>query len=409
MKNSPLSSKREKYNLKVIAYYLLMIIFTLSVCFFIAEYTFARYYYSNVSNIKNKEFDSEIGWVYLPGKYMIKPMHSLKMHEIYINKYGLRNKEVNTNNGINVKRVVVLGDSFTFANAIRDEDIFTTKMENILNENKSEHYEVINAGVEGYGNIQELLLMRRLMDNNIVGDVYLLMIFINDILDNLCYSYGDNTENYVQPKYIIGDNNRLILSRLPKKEIDESANFMPVTKESNKFKIIDVLKIKIASYLQTRPNMILYFSKVGYNVKFPRVPGLINGWYEENKLKDGLPILKEAIREIKYEASKNNALLIVSLIPSPLQVYPEVYGPILKRTFQGNILVEKWLSDKLLPQRSIKEICEELNIPYLDLYKDLRDNNDKELYIPNEGHFNEKGHRVAAESLAKYIKYQTHR
>ena len=163
------------------------------------------------------------------------------------------------------------------------------------------------------------------------------------------------------------------------------------------------MKNKISSYLQTRPDLVYYINKVGYNVKFPRVPGLISGWYDEKTLKEGVPILKGAIREIKHEAENKHALLIVSLIPSPIQVYPEVYGPILKRTFSENKLVENWLSEKLLPQRTVKEICEELNIPYLDLYEDLHANNNKELYIPNEGHFHERGHRVVAESLANYI------
>ena len=42
-------------------------------------------------------------------------------------------------------------------------------LENILSE--SGHYEVINAGVPGYGTAQEMLLMKELTGKKVVGNV----------------------------------------------------------------------------------------------------------------------------------------------------------------------------------------------------------------------------------------------
>jgi lysophospholipase L1-like esterase len=147
-----------------------------------------------------------------------------------------------------------------------------------------------------------------------------------------------------------------------------------------------------------------FLKKIGFGARFPRVAGLINGWYEKNILSKGLPLLKESIKEIKSESQKYHAGLYVCLIPSPLQVYPNTYGPILEKTFPNNPLVTMWLRDKLVLQQVMKKICEELSLPFLDLYPILSKKNNQELYIPNEGHFTKEGHAIAAASLADFIR-----
>jgi hypothetical protein len=67
---------------------------------------------------------------------------------------------------------MVLGDSFTFAQVTRTEDLFTLRLEDLLKE-QGEPYEVTNAGVPGYGNSQEFLLMKSLADDGVMADIYL--------------------------------------------------------------------------------------------------------------------------------------------------------------------------------------------------------------------------------------------
>lgn len=377
---------------------------TLAICFVVLEYGLARYYYSDVGRKSYKEFDPELGWINKPGNYSIKPIQSLLVNSIYINKYGLRNRDIGPKKDNTTQRIVILGDSFTFGNGISNQDIFPSQLELILNHDFPNKYEVINAGVEGYGNIQELLLMKRLAANNITGDVYIVMIFINDILDNLCLSYDDTTENLIQPKYQLDATNKLILGRAPQKVIKDSSNLISVKKRKHNIILFDTLKIRLQSFLQTNPYLISLLNKMGFAARFPRVPGLINGWYDKNILNRGIPILKQSIREIRSEAEKRHAKLFIGLIPSPLQVYPNTYGPLLEKTFPNNALVNMWLRDKLVPQHVIKNICGELRIPFLDLYPILYKKNNKELYIPNEGHFTKEGHAIAAASLANFIR-----
>ena len=78
--------------------------------------------------------------------------------------------------------------------------------------------EVMNAGVPGYGTAQELLLVRELYERRrIKPDVFLLMFFTNDILDNLCLSYGDMTFQPVRPCFTLDHAGQPVLARLPDK------------------------------------------------------------------------------------------------------------------------------------------------------------------------------------------------
>lgn len=384
-------------------YLFLMFIITFSICLGFME-IFSKYYYTDANYIANKEFDPQLGWIYIEGTYSIKPPHSFKKHLIHINKYGIRNRVISNPMKSDVRRIIVLGDSFTFASAIDGEDIFTSKLEKILNQNSNEKYEVINAGVEGYGTVQELLLMRRLRDNNITGEIYILMVFLNDILDNLCLDYGNLTENYAQPMFEVGSHNKLELKRAPQKKIDNLSSFKSVENKKFKLKFIETIKIKIESFLQNKPNLINFIAEnLGISVKFPRVPGVINGWYHQNILERGMPILKESIKEIRDEARELHAKLYIILIPSPIQIYSETYRTLLKNTFPNDKIVEKWDEDKLVPQKFMKEISKEYNIPLLDLYPILLRENKSILYIPLEGHFNRKGHAIVADSIAKSL------
>jgi len=384
--------------------YALMFLLTVIVCFVLIEYGFSKYYYSDTNYISYKQFDAELGWVNKPGTYFLKPRHSFKKVEISIDKNGLRNKNLLMNDKGTMNQIIVLGDSFTFASSIQENFILTSQLENILNNGSVVDYHVVNAGVEGYGNVQELLFMRRLASKEIKGNSYVLMLFINDILDDLCLSYDNRVDNLVQPKYVLG-NDKLVLSRPPIKILNTTGNLVPINNKAGTFYTIETIKIMLKSVAQTYPKVVQFINKFGVDIQFPRVPGLINGWYDNNILNDGLPIMKESIKEMKEEAEGYKAKLYVCLIPSPLQVYPDTYGPLLKKTFPDNKHVDDWLKNTSVPQYHIRKICDELNVPFLDLLPVLYGNNNKNYFIPNEGHFNENGHALVAKQLAIFLRH----
>ena len=390
--------------LKNFIFYIITFSLAVAFCFALLEYGFARFYYSNVYEISDKVFDPVLGWRLKPGTYWVKPPHAFRKHSVYINKLGLRNRDIPSVKERGTKRILILGDSFTFGKVIPNQHIFSSQIENELDELFPKKFEIINAGVPGYGNAQELLFMRELANEGIVADVYLLVLFTNDILDNLRLGYGDLTEISAKPGFRLDRTGEIELKYSPRRSTsDDSENFVPVGEAPKRTKIVKILQRRIESFLQTRPALVGFFNDLGVDIKFPRMPGLLNAWYRDDILKNGIPLTKGIIKEIQHEADRRGAKLLVTLIPSPIQVYADVYGPLLKKTFPNNKLVSAWLKDNTRPQRIFRQKCEELNVTFLDLYPIMHQKNSQELFIPREGHLNKHGHTVVAHSLANFI------
>jgi hypothetical protein len=382
---------------KILVFYLIMIGLTVGVSFSLIEYGLARYYHSTEDQISYTTFDPILGWRLNPGRYWIKPAHTFREHLIQINEYGLRNRPITTQRDLD-RRIVILGDSFAFASAIEQESIFPVLLENLLN--KTGHYEVINAGVPGYGTAQEMLFMKDLADKRIVGDMYVLMIFLNDILDNLRLSeYGRLRQTQAQPGYVVQQDGELKLVHTPEKEY--SPNVVPPKR--TKFFTLEVMRSRLSTFLQTKPGLVSLLSKFGFEATLWRMPSLIYGWYLEDILDSGVPLTKALLKAIQAEAGRTNAVLLVGVIPSPLQVYPGVYDPILQHALPNDRRIEAYINDRLRPQRIISEMCRSLEIPMLDLHPILMENNDKELFIPADGHLSKDGHAIVAQRLGQFI------
>jgi hypothetical protein len=86
-----------------------------------------------------------------------------------------------------VKRVVSLGDSFTACYEVELEDCFSTVMERdlnaALNADQDDEVEVLNAGVSGFSNAEEVLYFERELIKY-DPDVVVLSFFTNDLVDN---------------------------------------------------------------------------------------------------------------------------------------------------------------------------------------------------------------------------------
>lgn len=395
-----------KEKIKHASFYIVMVALTIGFCYLVLEFVVAKFYYSNVYLTTTVAFDERLGWHLRPGTFWTKAPNTFRKHCIYINKYNLRNRDIAEIAGPDTTRIIVLGDSFAFGKAVAEEQIFVRRLEAFLNENSGgTTYEVVNAGVPGYGSAQELLFMRDLAERGVRGDIYLLVMFTNDILDNLRRFYATLEENIPQPGFVLTNGDSLVLKYLPqKKYLSDDQDIPEPTRTLGRTKIGAVLKTRLESFLQTKPRLLGTLNRLGIKVEFPRVPGLMNAWYRDEILETGIPLTKRIIEEIQTEAERLDAKLLVSFIPSQLQVYQRSYGPFLKNTFPDNKQVQEWLEDNTRPQRLIERMCRELDLPFLDLYPALTGNNSRSLYIPREGHLNERGHEIVARELVGFVR-----
>jgi len=100
---------------------------------------------------------------------------------IVINSQGFRDREFSTAKNDGTKRILVLGDSITFAlNIVEKEKVFTSKLEKLLNSGGLKtKYEVYNMGVNGYNTVQEA---RNLKLNGLkyIPDIVITVYCLND-------------------------------------------------------------------------------------------------------------------------------------------------------------------------------------------------------------------------------------
>lgn len=101
----------------------------------------------NVLRAAVDQFDPQLGWVPAPG---------YRSDGLNVNSAGLRGlREYEPNKPAGVKRIVVIGDSFTFGEDVRDEEVYPARLEELL-----DGMEVLNLGVRGYGTDQQVLRMQ---------------------------------------------------------------------------------------------------------------------------------------------------------------------------------------------------------------------------------------------------------
>jgi lysophospholipase L1-like esterase len=119
-----------------------------------------------------------LGWVLPPGtrSYTIDA-------PVSVNALGLRDDEIPRAKPPGERRVLALGDSFTFALGVRFEDLYVQQLERLLAADGGSPVQVVNAGVAGYNTRQELIYL--LADGLSLGpDLVTVGFYWNDLVGN---------------------------------------------------------------------------------------------------------------------------------------------------------------------------------------------------------------------------------
>ncbi len=147
------------------------------------------------------EYHPRFGWKPRPN------LRKARFHSrapISTNSRGWRNlREFAFEKPANTRRIVLLGDSFTFGEDEEDEHIWPALLQESLR-----NWEVINLGVHGYGTDQELLVLE---DEGVRyrPDIVILAFFPENVFRNAL-----DFRDYAKPRFILrGD--ELILTNVP--------------------------------------------------------------------------------------------------------------------------------------------------------------------------------------------------
>lgn len=81
--------------------------------------------------------------------------------DVRTNRHGMRGPDVSDRPAPGVRRILALGGSTTFGEALAEEEAWPAVLERELEARTGEPYEVLNGGVEGYNTAAELAFLRQ--------------------------------------------------------------------------------------------------------------------------------------------------------------------------------------------------------------------------------------------------------
>lgn len=292
-------------------------------------------------------------------------------HIIETNSAGMRDRDHSLKKTAGVYRILVLGDSYMEANQVKLEEAFSSVLEKQLKNVVGESIEVINASVSGWGTDDELTYLAREGTKYNPDLILIGMTLHNDVQDNLegefhTFSNGVLHENPKQ-NVPLGE-----FALLQVKEF--------LASHSHLYQI--VLRAKRFSWIHEASNRLS--SHVADLIKKDQTKEITQAW----------DITRQLLRKIKSESESHKARLAVFLIPLWIQVSEERLGEFL---VEHHLSTEEIVLDQ--PQLRMSVIGQEEQIEIIDLLHDFRrveKEHPRSLYLVDDGHWTEAGHRLAA-------------
>ncbi|MCA9050278.1 MAG: hypothetical protein KDA89_16195, partial [Planctomycetaceae bacterium] len=302
------------------------------------------------------------------------------------NRWGFRGEDVSEEKPAGVRRVAVLGDSYTAAMALEEDQTFCGRLEQLLNKSSSDGaaWQVLNFGIFGSGTGQELALYRHLV-RDLQPDI-VIVAFGNatDLRDN---SAELSTNPIIQ--FAIGDSGRP--ERIPQSA--ERIRLSNLLNNTSRFYTWQKMKSKSLKLLWQQKADVERGRTLIYSPDEP--PAYARAWELTTAL----------FQTFRDECRDNGSQFMVAAIPSAYQVYADHFAEL-----QAEVSGDQNL-DPLHPDRRLETACRSLGIPFLSLAPTFRSHapsgscqtESEQLFIHGKGHLNERGSRLAAQEMSAWL------
>lgn len=310
-------------------------------------------------------------FVLQPGRRLESPRWG---HEIVVNRLGFRGPEPRPHESADRPRLLVLGDSFIEAGQVAWSDSVSSRLAEAL-ERRGRPAEVLSAGVSGWGTddvVQYLATDGMALE----PDVILIVVTLyNDVLDNL----GQTFHRLEDGRLVHHDGARL----------DDRS----------------YLDLRIKSFLSGHFHLYqLLRGVMRQGATGQAFSSLQDHWVDllraplAPRIEQGFRLTEALLDEATRLADAHDARLAVVLIPMEEQLGEERAHEFLARHD-----VERRSVDLEGPQRRLSDWGRRSGVDVIDLLDPFRGHElggGAPLYLENDGHWNERGHALAAAVVA---------
>lgn len=318
-------------------------------------------------------------------------------HHVRQNRFGWRGPAYEPGSAPR-PRLAVLGDSFVWGFGVEEDEIFTRVFEKA----SPAPIEVVNMGVSGYGTDQELLAWRERGREWRPQRVLIGITAYTDLYDNI---FADR-DGYPKPFFRLGPGGALTLANVPVPPRAGGWGREAVGVRYGRGRAIADLAshsavVSLALEAASRPPALRRVLE-----RHDALPPRLSGYdWERDLYRQPLDARHEAawsllvalVRELREEVERDGGRLSLLLVPSVVQVYPELWAEFAAKA--GGAL------DPDLPNRLLHARLDGEGLTLIDPLPALREagRRDPNLYFPANRHWTAAGHRVVADVLRREL------
>ena len=248
------------------------------------------------------------------------------------------------------RRMVVLGDSFTFGSEVPDDDTFSRRLEVDL-----PNTEVVNLGIQAYGHDQMLLYLKE-EGLKYHPDIVLLGFDYIDIYRNIWSFFA-----YAKPKFEL-DSGTLKPSNVPVPTPDRILRLEPYRPKA--YDVLFILQDKIR-------------------------------WLLKKNEDQARAVTRALLDEIVADTRGIGATPVFVYLPVYEEIEPRFHGRSYPLTAASIPIADR--------EQYLRGICQENDSPCLFLRSRFNEEVKKGVDFHPQGHWNAAAHRVASEEIAHFL------
>jgi hypothetical protein len=327
-------------------------------------------------------YDALLGWRHRPNQSGMH-VHRDFAVRVSINRKGLRDSEYPYERVPGKRRMLLLGDSFAWGYGVPQDRSLGE-----LVEARRPDWEIINAGVSGYGTDQQLLWLQH-EGHRYRPDVILLLLHPNDFLDNHSYSrYG-----YRKPLFVV-EGERLALTHVPVERRDDEARLerwlhLNSYVYPRLLELPDLAEETVEGWLAPAVEPL----PLGPD-REPPVRGAEASGIGPEAAAEAPPETPKRPRKPRHLTRESEHMRVSHFLLRDLAVQAERLG--------AQLVVA---SVPMVPhlREHLAEILDEIAVPHGPLDRVFAEPDWRKYYFPHDPHWNEWGHRVAADALEDFL------
>ena len=367
---------------------IVLLFLSLAFSILITEAFLRKFYPQIMESDQMFEYDPNLGWRFISNKKGAIVYTDAASHWIETNSLGFRDNSPPLDKD-NYKKILVMGDSFVSNISVNDNEVFTEVMERQLNNTA-----VLNFGVNGYGQVQEYLLLKIWLDE-INPDLIILMIYIRN-------DFNDNIGGYwLYPRPFVSwdeKNSDLIFHPPPKYRPDKESSYDLFLKFFRKSHFFEFFNKKFDFLIRK----YFYANRSESNPSLYKAPELYLCRLQPSEDTKLMYLIMEALlMRIADYADEREVPLVFALAPSIIQVEDKLWlTTILDKSEEPENYKRSLPNDKLM------QFAEKNNLLMIDLLPILqsKSSNGKKCYNSKEQHWNSEGNCAVANALIDYLK-----